>query len=133
MSSSGLRSSSELTRRTEIDTASDAMEAGNQKHKGFWHKLAHPSPQHQDADDSKRPITKKASIGSLVRKSSRLALDCCSLDQLYRFGGVSIVTLPPEYCVSRLVLPTPFAACVNHLISKGLCFVFWLQELSYAD
>ena len=56
-----------------------------------------------------RNLVRKNSVSSFVRHRPKLALNCHSLDQMYRMGGASVLSLPEKYTAGDLTVPTCIA------------------------
>lgn len=70
-----------------------------------------------------RPVTRKKSLGGLHLLSSDTPtriLTGKSLEEISRLGGLGILTLPPEFAVDKLTLPTCLSASAAYLLEYGM-------------
>ena len=72
-----------------------------------------------------KPIPKKKSFGGipvLSEDSHKNILKNKTLEELSRLGGLSVLTLPPEFAIDKLTLPTCLSATATYLYLHGESF-----------
>lgn len=90
-----------------------------QSKRNIWRKLVRTSSSKDSDEPEHQKLVKKNSLGNLLGKSSKLALNCPSLDLFYCLGGMSVLNLPSSLSATYLAIPTCLAATANYLAEHG--------------
>lgn len=75
-----------------------------------------------NAKTTYKPVIRKKSFGGIPSFSDdkhKNILKGKSLEETSRLGGLGIITLPPEFAIDKLTLPTCLSATASYLFLNG--------------
>ena len=106
----------ELAKRYEVQPLATVAEYTRNQPEPRGRLLRHFN---RSSSSSSHDIVRKRSVSNLMRKQSKLALNCQSLEQLHRLGGTSLLSLPKNFAAIALTVPCCLAATGNYLALHG--------------
>lgn len=64
-------------------------------------------------------LSRKHSVTTMTPRRSASTTKNLNLEEICRFGGVSVLSVAPAFAAAHMVIPTALAATAEHLLQHG--------------